>query len=1033
MRPQPPSLPPGVFKVGRWEDVVHSPNCTALPDLEYYMLDIIRCYDRDRLNTSSNCRYNYEFSPSKEPQICCGFDHLPSYSQTMDIRKFFGGPPGKKNEDKPKEEEQPSADLRSPPSTSTKKKTTTPRSTQPKAVVSKKAKKAAPSSPDPDFAIDIDDTSSDEDWEDDKNIKTLEEDDDDEMPSASQKPSPPPPKKKRPAKTATPAGSQQPPSTKKPRKAPSSSKPKKTTGPLATITDKPDALEAVKLVDAAIATLPTDEASLDISLMPEGTYQQRADDDPPSHGNKPHPLGHPDCLTGKTFVISGVLDSLRRSDAEDYVKRHGGKITSAVSGKTSFLLMGSFAGRSKYNAAKSKGVQLINEDGLLTLVAASIPAIVSQVKMEDGEKEAMAIDAGNGSGGGTKTSSTVPPQQQQQSQKADTTTNQLWVEKWKPKNSSELVGNPSLVASLRYWLQDWHNIHLRGKAPSPPGTLGRGQKGVDPFKKKAVLMSGPPGIGKTSSALILCKELGFTPIEVNASDTRGKADSAAVKGVGGKLANSLKELSTNVSVTKDPRTGAARKLCLIMDEVDGMSAGDRGGVADLIQTIHKSKIPIICICNDRYSQKLKSLRNHTMELDYRKPTVQQISKRLQTIAAAEGLEMNAATMEALVQSANGGDIRLILGQMQMLRLRAKSLTYDQVKTGGMGTAKDLELSPFEAARRLLSPEGNELSLADQMELVFQDHDLVPLLVQENYINHKPRIAGNDLQRLQVLAKAADGFSAGDAVNRRVRQYQDWSLLPFAVAMGTVYPAAYVRGSREIFGLYPTEMNFPRFSAWLGQNSSGNKQKRLLGELHTRMLSSSNLECDRTALRVGYLPILRNTLPAPLVSQGKDGIAAVLNLMNDYCIAREDIDFINDVTKFKSLGSWNDDPMKRVETQVKSAFTRAFNQQHIKPKTGFGLEDAKKKRKGGGGRGAVVDEEEEDGEGADGLGVEGGGDGVKKEEEEEEEEMDPVMVRQKVMGMKHSGMQVTLKDGSAAPMRGGKGGGRGGRGRGGGKK
>ena len=39
-----------------------------------------------------------------------------------------------------------------------------------------------------------------------------------------------------------------------------------------------------------------------------------------------------------------------------------------------------------------------------------------------------------------------------------------------------------------------------------------------------------------------------------------------------------------------------------MDEVDGMSAGDRGGISDLIDTIKRSKIPIICICNDRYSQ-----------------------------------------------------------------------------------------------------------------------------------------------------------------------------------------------------------------------------------------------------------------------------------------------------------------------------------------------------------------------------------------------------------------------------------------------
>lgn len=38
------------------------------------------------------------------------------------------------------------------------------------------------------------------------------------------------------------------------------------------------------------------------------------------------PRGHPDCLTGKTFVVSGVLDSLKREEAEDFIKRHGGKV-----------------------------------------------------------------------------------------------------------------------------------------------------------------------------------------------------------------------------------------------------------------------------------------------------------------------------------------------------------------------------------------------------------------------------------------------------------------------------------------------------------------------------------------------------------------------------------------------------------------------------------------------------------------------------------------------------------------------------------
>jgi len=70
-----------------------------------------------------------------------------------------------------------------------------------------------------------------------------------------------------------------------------------------------------------------------------------------------------------------------------------------------------------------------------------------------------------------------------------------------------------------------------------------------------------------------------------------------------------------------------------MDEVDGMSGGDRGGVSDLIASIKISKIPIICICNDRYNQKLKSLVNYCLPLNFRKPTKQQVIKFLVKFSA----------------------------------------------------------------------------------------------------------------------------------------------------------------------------------------------------------------------------------------------------------------------------------------------------------------------------------------------------------------------------------------------------------------
>ena len=65
-----------------------------------------------------------------------------------------------------------------------------------------------------------------------------------------------------------------------------------------------------------------------------------ADTEPENHGSKDLPTGHPDCLTRYTFVVSGVLDSMFRNEAQDFIKRHGGRVTGSVSSKTTFLLCG---------------------------------------------------------------------------------------------------------------------------------------------------------------------------------------------------------------------------------------------------------------------------------------------------------------------------------------------------------------------------------------------------------------------------------------------------------------------------------------------------------------------------------------------------------------------------------------------------------------------------------------------------------------------------------------------------------------------
>ena len=72
-----------------------------------------------------------------------------------------------------------------------------------------------------------------------------------------------------------------------------------------------------------------------------------------------------------------------------------------------------------------------------------------------------------------------------------------------------------------------------------------------------------------------------------------------------------------------------------MDEVDGMSSGDRGGITAIISMIKNTNTPIICICNDRASQQIKSLGGHCLDIKFTKPDKRLIVKRLTKIIETE--------------------------------------------------------------------------------------------------------------------------------------------------------------------------------------------------------------------------------------------------------------------------------------------------------------------------------------------------------------------------------------------------------------
>uniref|UniRef100_A0ACD5WY38 Uncharacterized protein n=1 Tax=Avena sativa TaxID=4498 RepID=A0ACD5WY38_AVESA len=655
--------------------------------------------------------------------------------------------------------------------------------------------------------------------------------------------------------------------------------------------------------------------------------------DPPHKGEKEVPEGAPDCLAGLTFVISGTLDSLEREEAGDVIKRYGGRVTGSISKKTSYLLADEDIGGVKSNKAKDLGVPFLTEDGLFDMIRKSKPAKAPANKHENNssseklQKSQMKISPVKVEKRAVEQVSTMDKSIASKSNKESASTNNQkakvvdrgslqWTEKYRPKVPNDIVGNQSMVKQLHDWLKSWEDQFLH------PGQKGKGKKQADGGAKKAVLLSGPPGIGKTTTAKVVSQMLGLQAIEVNASDSRGKADSKIEKGVGGSTSNSVKELISNATLNYSDSRTKKPKAVLIMDEVDGMSAGDRGGVADLIASIKISKIPIVCICNDRYSQKLKSLVNYCLLLNFRKPTKQQMGKRLMEIARKEGIQAQESAMEELAERVHG-DIRMALNHLQYMSLSQSVVKYDDIRLRLNSSSKDEDISPFTAVDKLFGLNGGRLRMDERIDLSMSDPDLVPLIIQENYINYRPSAVGKDdsgVKRMNYLARAAESLADGDIVNVQIRRYRQWQLSQAACLASSIVPAALMHGSREV--LEAGERNFNRFGGWLGKYSTTNKNKRLLEDVHSHILASQQGTVDREALRLDYLTLLLRQLTGPLKTMAKDeAVQKVVEFMDTYCLSQEDFDTLVELSKFKG----HPNPMDGIQPAVKSALTKAYKQ------------------------------------------------------------------------------------------------------------
>ncbi|CAJ0549157.1 Ff.00g027700.m01.CDS01 [Fusarium sp. VM40] len=261
----------------------------------------------------------------------------------------------------------------------------------------------------------------------------------------------------------------------------------------------------------------------------------------------------------------------------------------------------------------------------------------------------------------------------------------LWTEKYRARNFMDLCGDDGTNRLVLRWLKKWDPVVFPGSAKSRPTTRRPGAKQQEEEEKphrKILMLTGPPGLGKTTLAHVCARQAGYEVMEINASDDRSRD---VVKN---RIRTSLGTESVKTVSNRKDGDGTqklAKPACVVVDEVDGVVSGSGGSgeggfvkaLIDLVLLDQKNAAgntssnnygnkkkkgddfrllrPLILICNDVYAPALRPLRQSNLAeiIHVGKPTMEAVVARLKAIFEKEGIPCEKDAARKLCEAAWG--------------------------------------------------------------------------------------------------------------------------------------------------------------------------------------------------------------------------------------------------------------------------------------------------------------------------------------------------------------------------------------------
>ncbi len=338
-------------------------------------------------------------------------------------------------------------------------------------------------------------------------------------------------------------------------------------------------------------------------------------------------------------------------------------------------------------------------------------------------------------------------------------------------------------------------------------------------EKKAVLLYGPPGVGKTTLVEVLAREFGYDLVEMNASDFRRS-----------------KDIERIAILASDKTSLLGKGKIILLDEVDGIHArSDAGGIEAILRLINITKQPIIMTANDPWSQSLKELRENAIMVGLKKLGTRDIMKLLKRICEQENIEADEEALRFIVDRSEG-DLRSAINDLEAIAEGYGKVDITTVKT--LLRQRDKEQDPFETLRRLFTAK-----YAWQAKQALSNSQLDYEMAIE-WLNENLPI---QLEDPEDLWRAYESLSRASIYLGRIIKSGEWDLLSYA--MDLMGPG--VAFSRRNKKWKWVKYRFPERIKLLSKT----KETRELREMLARIIAE-HTKTSRKIAKSETLPFLR---------------------------------------------------------------------------------------------------------------------------------------------------------------------------------